>query len=270
MLGSCLCCLPKPESDLCATGHLAQESQLPAAPCPSPAIHHALERCRKIWLPRASSAEACPNPGLASACSQGLGQPCTSSCCHSPPQQMPVAAGCCGVAALASSQQLRYLPLLEKPQVSCSGCWAVPAHFSLPFVFTTHADLEWNDPQVSTYLFAQSFSSASLSEIRQHLLLLTIAGNDENLPLPPLLCSPSVFFPQKCHVPQVFNPFLHMHYLWTALGTLNMKGGVLTKLPKGGQSRLWLCDTLRSFSSCHLARCYRDIQASSITVTKQF
>lgn len=52
-----------------------------------------------------------------------------------------------------------------------------------------------------------------------------------NLLLPPLLGSPAVF-PQKCHLPQAFNPYLHMHYLRAALGTSVMKGEISTKLPK--------------------------------------
>lgn len=48
MLSSCLCCLPKPARDLCATGHLAWESQPPATPCLSPATHHVPERSHKI------------------------------------------------------------------------------------------------------------------------------------------------------------------------------------------------------------------------------
>lgn len=110
MLGSCLCCLPKPARDLCATGHLAQESQLPATPCLSPATHDVPERCRKIWLPRASSAEACPSFALASACPQGLEQPGTSS---------RWLLGTAVLAALACSKQLHYLTLLLQRLLSC-------------------------------------------------------------------------------------------------------------------------------------------------------
>lgn len=50
VLGSCLCCLPKPARELCATGHLAQESQPLVTHCLSPVTHRASERCCKIWF----------------------------------------------------------------------------------------------------------------------------------------------------------------------------------------------------------------------------
>lgn len=186
MLGSCLCHLPKPVRDLHATGHLAQDPWLPATPCPSPATLHPSERCHKTWLPRASSAKACPSPALASVCPRGLGQSCANSRCSSRPSKCQWLLGAVGWQSCPLSSSSATCPFWK-------ACWfpAVAAHLSLTFVLTLHAGLEWNDPQVSTYIFAQSFSSSSLSGMRQHLMLLTFFGNDENIPLPPLLCSPS-------------------------------------------------------------------------------
>lgn len=196
VLGSCLCCLPKPARDLCATGHLAQESQLPATPCLSPDTHHVPERCRKIWLPRASSAEACLSFALASACPQGLEQPGTSSRCHFLPGKCWWLLGTAVLAALACSKQLRYLTLLLQRLLSCF-CSLLPPICLHPVCWVS---MEWSSG-VNTP-FCPVVLSAPLSWITQGLLLLIFAGSDENLPFSPLTHYASAFFHQSAMYPR--------------------------------------------------------------------
>lgn len=111
-----------------------------------------------------------------------------------------VALGTVEWLPLVSSKQLYHLPF------SCR--WAILAHLSLPLSLSLHAGLEW----VSQVYFVHSVSPVPLPGTRERLLPLTFAGIEENLHLPPLLHSSSAFLPLKCHISQVFSPFLHM--LW--------------------------------------------------------